>query len=430
MIKRNELEARLDAGDFDEKLAYTYCVSSDELSDVKYRLVSLARGFDRTYGVDGERLVGIFSGPGRTEIGGNHTDHQCGHVLAASVNLDTICMASPNGTRIINIQSEGYPAISVDTDDLAIDESKYNTSESLVRGIVAKIKELGYTVSGFDGYMSSTVLSGSGLSSSAAYEVTVATAINHLFCDGQIDAVRIAQISQYAENVYFGKPSGLMDQMASSVGGAVSIDFADTAHPIIKKIDFDFAESEHTLCIIDSGADHADLNDEYASIPNEMKSVAAYFGKEVLRQVYKHEFFEKMSDVRKVCGDRATLRAFHYFCDDENAVLEARALEYGDFEVFLNFINDSGQSSYKYLQNIYCTGATSHQAVAVTLAVAEYVLGGEGACRVHGGGFAGTVQAFVPDNMVYQFKANMEDTLGKGCCHVVAIRPVGGIMLI
>lgn len=431
MIPCSTLLDTLSAGGFDERLRHVYCCSTAAgLEVARTRVRTVAEGFLRTFERPEDTPVGIFSGPGRTELGGNHTDHQHGRVLAASVNLDALACAAPNGTSAIRILSEGYPLVEVNLSDLIPDESERDSSVALVRGVAAKISSLGYTVKGFDAYVCSNVLGGSGLSSSAAYEVMVGVTINHLFCHDALTAVQIAQIGQYAENVYFGKPCGLMDQMASAVGAAVSIDFGNISEPVVKKVGYDFTLSGHALCIIDTRASHADLTAEYAAIPAEMGAVAAYFGKTVLREVDEAEFNRALPALRKEFGDRAVLRALHFFAEDKRAAEEAAALDAGDFGRFLRIADASGRSSYMYLQNIYASSQPKEQAVAVALAAAEQALAGEGMCRVHGGGFAGTIQAFVPDGKLDAFKARMEEVLGEGCCLILSIRPEGGVVLI
>ena len=370
-----------------------------------------------------------FSAPGRTEIGGNHTDHQRGRVLAAAVNLDTIAAVCPNGTDVIRIQSKGYPLCEVNVKELEPVASEINTTPSLVRGIAARFTELGCKVEGFDAYCESTVLPGSGLSSSAAFEVLIGTIINGLFFDHKVTAPEVAQIGQYAENVFFGKPCGLMDQTASAVGNLVTIDFFDKDHPVIEPVDFDFASCGHALCIIDTGADHADLTDEYAAIPGECKSVAACMGKEVLSQIDEKEFYAKIPELRKACGDRAVMRAIHFYQENARVPLQVEALRNGDFDRFLMLVKQSGYSSYMYLQNVIPAGYKAHQEVGVALALCEHYLAGRGAYRVHGGGFAGTIQAFVPFDMLDGFVAALDGVLGAGACHVLSIRPQGGVQM-
>ena len=370
-----------------------------------------------------------FSAPGRTEISGNHTDHQHGCVLAGAVNLETVADVQLNGEASIVVESEGYPAISIDLNDIAVHDEDKNTTAALVRGVAAAFIQKGESVKGFNVKAQSTVLPGSGLSSSAAFEVLIGTIINELFCEGRYTAIEIAQIAQYAENVYFGKPCGLMDQMASSVGGMVFIDFADPAQPKVEKIDFNFAEAGYALCIIDSGADHADLTDEYGAIPNELAKVCGWFGKKVLREISEAEFYKALPDLRGHVSDRAILRAMHVYQENKRVLRQVEALRNGDFEAFLKLVTESGHSSWMYLQNINPAGAVQQQPVALALAMCDTLLQGRGAYRVHGGGFAGTVQAFVPNDMLNDFQREIETVLGEGSCHVLSIRQAGGVRL-
>ena len=370
-----------------------------------------------------------FSAPGRTEIGGNHTDHQHGCVLAAAINLETVADITFNGTDKIFVQSEGYPSFYVDLTDLTVHEEEANTTAALVRGVVAAFVERGAKVKGFDMKVSSNVLPGSGLSSSAAFEVLVGTICNELFFDKQLSAVEIAQVGQYAENVYFGKPCGLMDQTASSVGSMVFIDFNETQQPKVEKIDFDFQKAGYDLCIIDSGADHADLTDEYAAITRELKALCAYFGKEYLRQIPEFDFMAALPELRKQVSDRAILRAMHVYRENDRVVSQAMALKAGAVDTFLRLAKESGHSSWMYMQNINPTGAVDTQPVAYALSLCDMLLRGRGAYRVHGGGFAGTVQAFVPHDMLETFQQTIEANLGEGSCHVLNVRPYGGIRI-
>ena len=385
---------------------------------------SLDAGFAAAFGCRPERY---FSAPGRTEIGGNHTDHQRGRVLAGAVNLDTVAAVKPNGMGVIRILSQGYPLCQVDLSCLEPVAEEINSTPALIRGVAARFVQLGCKVEGFDAYCQSTVLPGSGLSSSAAFEVLVGTIINHLFFDGRVSQPEIAMIGQYAENVFFGKPCGLMDQTASAVGNMVTIDFADKEHPAIEPVDFDFAACGHALCIIDSGADHADLTDEYAAITNEYRALCQHFGAEVLTQVPEEDFFAAIPVLRKTCGDRAIMRGIHQYAENKRVPQQVEALRSGDFDRFLALIKESGYSSYMYLQNVIPAGYVAHQEVAVALGLCEYYLQGRGAYRVHGGGFAGTVQAFVPFDLLDAFKRGIESALGEGACHVLSIRPDGGV---
>ena len=385
---------------------------------------ALDAGFAAAFGGSPERY---FSAPGRTEIGGNHTDHQRGRVLAAAVNLDTRAAVRVNGTGTIRILSKGYPMSVVDLKELTPCPGEINTTPALIRGVAARFAQLGCSVEGFDAYCESTVLPGSGLSSSAAYEVLIGTIINHLFFDGKVSQPEIAMIGQYAENVFFGKPCGLMDQMASAVGNLITIDFFDKDHPAIRSVDVDFSAYGHALCIIDSGADHADLTDEYAAVPGEIKAVAAHFGKEVLTQIDEKDFYAAIPALRGSCGDRAVMRAIHFYQENARVPRQVAALENGDFDGFLKLVKESGYSSYMYLQNVIPAGYKEHQDVAVSLALCEHYLNGRGAYRVHGGGFAGTVQAFVPFDILESFRAGIDAVLGEGACHVLSIRPQGGV---
>ena len=384
----------------------------------------LDAGFAAAFGGAPERY---FSAPGRTEIGGNHTDHQRGRVLAGAVNLDTRAAVRVNGTDTIRILSKGYPMSVVNVKELEPVAEEINSTPALIRGVAARFAQLGCDVQGFDAYCESTVLPGSGLSSSAAYEVLIGTIINHLFFAGKVSQPEVAQIGQYAENVFFGKPCGLMDQTASAVGGLVTIDFADKAHPDIRPVDFDFSSSGHALCIIDSRADHADLTDEYAAVPNEMKQIAQYLGKEVLTEISEEAFYKAIPELRKNFGDRAVLRGVHEYQENARVVKQVAALEQGDFNTFLRLIKESGFSSWMYLQNVIPAGYKEHQDMAVALALCEKYLQGKGAYRVHGGGFAGTVQAFVPFDLLEGFRTGIDAALGEGACHVLSIRAQGGV---
>ena len=378
----------------------------------------------RFYDSFGRKPRYLFSAPGRTEIGGNHTDHQLGRVLAGAVSLETVAAVAENGENVVRVLSEGYPLCEIALDDLAIRPEEFGSTKALIRGVAAGTG----LKTGFDAVVASTVMPGSGLSSSAAFEVLLGTIASHLSGAG-LTAVEIAQLGQRVENEYFGKPCGLMDQMASSVGGIITIDFADPEKPVIEHLDLDLSAFGYALCIIDSGADHADLTDEYAAIPREMKAVAAVFGKSQLRAVDPEDFFARLNEVRAAAGDRAAMRAMHFFADNRRVAEQVAALKAGDFEQFLRLVNESGRSSWLYLQNVVPTGATVHQELAMALALADHLLDGRGACRVHGGGFAGTIQAFVPLDMLDAFRADMEAVLGEGSCHVLSIRPEGGILL-
>ncbi len=428
MATCSQLLSALKNGAHDSALSALYAPEGGgPLDAARTRAAGVAEAFAARFGGDTQGAA-LFSGPGRTEIGGNHTDHQHGRVLCGSVDLDMLACAAPNGLGAVRFVSEGYPALEIDLNDLAPKQEEQNTSAALVRGVAAKIKELGYPLSGFDACAVSTVLSGSGLSSSAAYETLVGNIFNHFCCGDKLDPIAIAKIGQYAENVYFGKPCGLMDQMGSSVGGAVFIDFNDPADPVVKRVDYDFSKSGYALCIVDTGSSHGDLTDDYAAVTREMGAVAAHFGKAVLRDVSVTDFRAAIPALREECGDRAVLRAMHFYDDDRTANLEAAVLKNGDFDFFLTLVNQSGLSSALHLQNTWSVHNPRQQAIPLALAEAERLLDIR-AVRVHGGGFAGTIQAWVPVDDLEAFKTGMEALLGQGKCHVLHIRPQGGCVV-
>ena len=374
--------------------------------------------------------LAYFSAPGRTEVGGNHTDHNNGKVLAAAVNLDVIAAVQKTDSGVIRLKSVGYPMDTIDTADLAVQEAEKERSAALIRGVCARMKELGYAVGGFDAVTTSRVLKGSGLSSSAAFEVLVVTILSHHYNDDGVDPVTAAQISKYAENVYFGKPSGLLDQMAASVGGFTTMDFADPSTPKIEKIDFDLNRFGYALCVVDTGGNHADLTSEYAAVPVEMKSVARALGKEVLREVDEAEFYKAIPALRKTVGDRAILRAIHFFDDNRVVDKEVEALKAGDFESFKQLVIASGRSSATNLQNVFAVVNPAEQGLSLALALIARILDGKGAYRVHGGGFAGTVQAYVPLEMLESFKTQIEAVFGEGSCYVLSVRSAGGTKVV
>lgn len=421
------LKEKLASGDYDARLKEVY-LSDKAVADQKERLAVIIDEYVKLFG-DNENIE-LFSAPGRTEVGGNHTDHNHGKVLAASVDLDTVAAAAKRDDSVIVEKSFNFDALEVDISDLNIHTEEFGKSSGLIRGMCAGFVEYGYKIGGFNAASMSRVLSGSGLSSSAAYEVLIGTILNHLYNDGKVSAVDIAKIAQFAENKYFGKPCGLMDQMASSVGSFITIDFKDPSEPIIKKVNFDFASCGHALCIIDTGGDHADLTDDYAAVRGEMEQAAEVFGKNVLRDVDETEFMRNISLVREKVNDRAVLRAMHFYAENKRAEAEVKALESGDFDAFKELVTESGRSSYMYNQNVFTTKDVAHQGVSLALAMCEYLLKGKGAWRVHGGGFAGTVQAFVPVDMLDDFCEKIEEVFSKGSCHVLSIRPFGGIKLL
>ena len=391
------------------------------------RYIKALESYEELYG---EQEVEIYSAPGRSEVGGNHTDHQHGKVLAASINLDIIAVVSPREDGVIEVKSEGYPKTVVELSSLEVDKKEEGTSTALIRGVAARIKEMGHKIGGFQAYATSDVLSGSGMSSSAAYEVMIGTVLSGLYNDMQLDAVDIAKFGQYAENVYFGKPCGLMDQTASSVGGLIHIDFADPAHTYVKKIDVDFEAYGHCLCITDTKGSHAALPDDYAAIPADMKKAALYFGKEVLREVDEKEFYGRLAELREKLGDRSVLRAIHFFEEEKRVDEEIAALERGDFDAFKKWVKASGASSFQYLQNVFTVKDLDGQGLSVGLAVSDAVLGERGVSRVHGGGFAGTIQAFVPGDVVEEYREALDKVFGEGSCHVLKVRKYGGMKVL
>ena len=418
----NELKSAIDNG---ATLRSLYGTDEAVINQQKIRYAALADEFVKTYG---NKDLTVFSSPGRTEIGGNHTDHNHGRVLAGAVNLDNVAVAAPNGTSVVRILSSGYPQFEVDITKLQPNKEEFYTSVGLVRGICARLKELGFEIGGFDAVINSGVPKGSGLSSSASFEVLIGAIVSHLFNGGKLDAVLNAQVGQYAENVFFGKPCGLMDQTACSVGGLVTIDFADPAKPIVKKVDFDFTKTGYALVITDTGGNHADLNDEYASLPTDMKGVAAKLGKTVLREVSLEQVVDAIPALREQkVSDRAILRAIHFERDNARVAEQVADLEKGDFKAFLGKVIASGNSSFMYNQNVYPINNVAEQGLSIALALSDMVLGSEGAWRVHGGGFAGTVQAFVPQHLLNKYVDTLEHTFGKGKCHKLFIRPQGSI---
>jgi galactokinase len=386
------------------------------------RYTGLLKKFQSEFG---KKDVDFFTSPGRTEIGGNHTDHNYGRVLAGAVNLDNVCIAGNNNTNVIRIISEGYPQFEVDLKDLKPVKSEKYTSAALVRGICARFKELGHEIGGFDACIDGGVPKGSGLSSSASFEVLIGAILSELFNKGRVDPIQNAIIGQYSENNYFGKPCGLMDQTACAMGGLITIDFKDPSKPKVKKVNFDFVATGFSLVITDTGGSHADLNDEYASLPTDMKAVASRLGAKVLREVTLKQVLEIIPEIRGKVGDRAILRAIHFQGDNQRVVDQVAALEKNDFKSFLKMVVDSGFSSYMYNQNVYPITNVREQNVSLALALSELVLKGEGAWRVHGGGFAGTIQAFVPQPLLKKYVTTLEHVYGKGSCHILFIRHQG-----
>lgn len=424
-MKINECLKRISDGCLDSLFAELY--TSENVDFQKKRYINAVEKFSELYPERDD--IHIYSASGRTEITGNHTDHQHGCVIAGAVNLDTIGIASFHNENTVRIQSEGYDEISVALNDLGIHENK-NSSSEIVRGICAKFAGMGVKINGFDMYTTSDVLSGSGISSSASFETLVATAINCFYNNGQADAVEIAKIGQFAENVYFGKKSGLMDQLVCSVGGFVFIDFKNIENPYIEKVNADLSETGYKLIITDTKGSHSDLTDDYVTVRSEMESVAKYFGKNVLREVDEKIFWESIPDIRKKISDRSVLRAVHFFDDSRRAEEEKNALSENRFEDFIRLVNDSGNSSMNLLQNLYSCKNPCEQAIPLAIMAGKRILGGKGAVRVHGGGFAGTVQAFVPCELVNSYITEMNRIFGDNSCSVLTIRPVGSIEII
>lgn len=424
------IRAELSAHEYDDLLSRIYCRPAEQLQPYHDRIGHVLDGYIEVFGQSEKTDAAVFSAPGRTEIGGNHTDHQRGRVLTGAVDLDALACAAYSEKDQVRIFSEGYGLTCIDIADLAPVEDEVNTTKALIRGMLAAVASRGYRTGGFDAFVTSDVPGGSGLSSSACFEVLIGTIVNRLFCDDAMEPAEIAKIGQYAENTYFGKPSGLLDQMGCAIGGIAAIDFQDSTAPRYHSVDFDFAKAGYALCIIDTGADHAGLTGDYAAVPAEMKAVAAFFGKEVLCEVDEAVFYDNIPALRKDAGDRAVMRAIHYYADCRCVDQQVEALETGDFEKFLELVDSSGYSSCMYLQNVDTYRDPANQPVAVALAMARHYLKGRGAVRVHGGGFAGTIQAFVPLDMAEDFRRDIDSVLGAGACRITYIRPIGGCTLI
>ncbi len=422
-MKVSQIKEVLLSGELDEKLKIVSC--KNDVSLQRKRYLDLIENFIKFYGdLDDAHLI---CAPGRSEVGGNHTDHQRGRVLAASVNMDIACVVCKNN-GFVEYKSYDYSTNTIDISDLSIKDSEKFTSEALIRGILFKFNELGYKIGGFKIFSHSDVLKGSGISSSAAFEVLIGNIINHLYNDGNIDSIEIAKIGQYAENVYFMKPCGLLDQMACSVGGFVTIDFKDKNNPLVEPIKFDFSESGYDLVLVDTKGDHADLSDEYGLMPYEMKEVANFFNKEVLSEITLDDLLNNIDEIKKTCSDRAILRAIHFLNETDRVVEEVNALKNNDLDKFKTLIIESGYSSYMYLQNVYSD--YKKQNLSLALAVSEQILKDSGAYRVHGGGLAGTIQAFVKKDIVDKYIKQMNKLFGENCCHILSIRSVGGYKII
>lgn len=427
-MKPKELIDKLKNGALNEEFSVLYGSDADTLEEQRQRYICAVKRFAELY--PGRDDVHLFSAPGRSEIGGNHTDHQHGCALAAAVNLDAVAVVAFHDDGVIRLKSEGHGMCEADLSDLSVQDEEKGSSVSMIRGIAARFTEMGAHIGGFDAYSVSDVLSGSGLSSSAAFETLVGTIIDTQHNDGKAGAIEIAKIGQYAENVYFGKGSGLLDQMVCSVGGFVFLDFRDTDDPVVKKHSFDFEAAGYSLCITDTKGSHSDLTDDYISVPAEMKEVAEYFGKPYLREVDEEAFFSAIPELHGKVSDRAILRAIHFFGENRRAIQEADALEGGDLERFFELYRQSADSSANLLQNLYSTKKPLEQGIPLALAVSRALLGYDSNARVHGGGFAGTIQAFVPLDKTEAYRERMDALFGKGSCYVLRIRPVGGIRIL
>lgn len=411
---------------YDEALLDIY-VDSGMLDYQRQRYIKTIQKFEEAFGAD---EISVYSAPGRSEIGGNHTDHQQGEVLAASINNDAIAIVKKTSDNLVKVISDGYPMITIDITDLDKLDNEEGSTTSLIKGVLAGVKNRGYNIGGFSAYITSDVLIGAGLSSSAAFETLIGTIISGLYNNMEISPVEIAIIGQYAENVYFGKPCGLMDQMACSVGSLVHIDFADVDKPVVDRVEFDLHKQGYSLCITDTKGSHADLTPEYAAVPTEMKKVAAYFDKDILRDISLDDLYNNIKALREFAGDRAVLRAIHFVEENKRVQKEVAALKANDFSSFMEAVRSSGNSSFKYLQNVYTSNDVQHQNVSVALAVSDSFLKSEGVCRVHGGGFAGTIQAFVKNESVAEYTKLMDSVFGAGSCNVLMIRKYGGMKVI
>ena len=426
-MKAVHLINAVNSGTLDEKLALLY--GAENVTAAKERYIKAINEFTSLYG---DRDVSVYTVAGRSELSGNHTDHNRGCVVAASISLDIIAVASPTEDGTVRVKSEGFDEDIVDINAYTAPvEEKFGTSESIIAGMCAGLKMNGHKTGGFVAYTTSSVLKGSGLSSSAAFEDMIGTIESHLYNGGEVSNIEIAKLAQYAENKFFGKPCGLMDQVACAYGGTVAIDFADTKKPVITPIDFDFTGAGYNLCIVSTGGNHADLTDDYASVPAEMKAVAAHLGKEVLRQTDEEAVISAIPALREKLGDRAIMRALHFFNENKRVEAQKNALISGDVEAFFENVKASGRSSFCYLQNVYTTKNVSEQGLSLALCLAERTLSGKSAAwRVHGGGFAGTIQAFVRAEDVADFKSVMDACFGEGACMVLNIRPIGAARVI
>ena len=415
-----DIKSKITNGAYDDSFSMLY----GDVSAARARYLRACESFE---GIFSEKEnIRLFSAPGRTEVGGNHTDHQHGCVLAGGVNLDVIAVTAPNNDGKVRIKSEGYDMDVIDITELEKNTAEYGRASALIRGVLSRFKELGADISGFNAYTTSNVLKGSGLSSSAAFEVLVGNIVNGMFFNNKADEITIAKIGQYAEREYFGKPCGLLDQMASSLGGFTYADFFNPAEPITEKINLDIHSFGYTLCVVETGGNHANLTQDYADITIECKEISNKLGVDFLRDADQNRFYNSIAELRRACGDRAVLRAFHFFNENDRVEKQKAALKAGDFEGFLKLVNESGESSYDYLQNLYSNSAVSEQGLPLAIALTKKFLNGKGACRVHGGGFAGTIQCYIPSELLADYKKTIEAVFGENSCCVLNIRPVGG----
>ncbi|MBO5358873.1 MAG: galactokinase [Clostridia bacterium] len=419
-MKIAEIKNKIQNGGFDNDFLMLY----GDAEKARARYFDAVEEFEKIFPTEND--IRIFSAPGRTEVGGNHTDHQHGCVLAGGVDMDVIAVVALNGDNTVRVKSRGYDMDTIALNELEKQEKEIGRAASLIRGVCYKFNEMGVKLQGFNAYTTSNVLKGSGLSSSAAFEVLIGNILNGMFADGKVEAIEIAKIGQFAERDYFGKPCGLLDQMASSLGGFTYADFNDPANPITEKIDLDIKKFGYTLCVVDTGGNHANLTQDYADITIECKEISNALGVDFLRDADENEFYKNIQTLRKEYGDRAVLRAFHFFNENARVLEQKAALKEGRFEDFLKLVNASGQSSYDYLQNLYSTSAVKEQGLSLAIALTKQFLGDKGACRVHGGGFAGTIQCYIPSDLLNDYKTMIEAAFGLGSCSVLSIRPVGG----
>lgn len=425
-METRRIISEIENGNYDNLFLDIY-VDEDKISYQKQRYVNAIESYIEEFGEDD---VEIYSAPGRSEVGGNHTDHQHGEILAASINLDAIGIVKKTDDMKVSILSKGYTLTTISLENLDMQEEEKETTIALIKGVVAGLANRGYKIGGFKAYITSDVLIGAGLSSSAAYETLIGNIVSGLYNNMSVSAEEIAIIGQFAENVYFGKPCGLMDQMACSVGNMVHVDFADINNPKVEKVTFDLNKYGYSLCITDTKGSHADLTADYAAVPEEMKKVAAFFGKEVLLGLTVDDILENIVKVREQVGDRGVLRALHFIRENERVQKEVSYLSDEDIEGFLKTVAASGNSSYKYLQNVYSNADVQHQNVSLALAISEDFLGDNGVSRVHGGGFAGTIQAFVKNDIVIEYQKIMDMVFGQGACSVLKIRKYGGMKVL